>query len=646
MAIVASGQITIVDMYDKPPVQMRLTSNLPKIISKSSDGTAQLPDWTQTNLNVRAELYVGGNASNLITVGDSAVSYIRWYYNDGAGDVELTADGNGFTLSKEDQAKVNNKLTVNQNKVTSSKPSLMFTALVGYIYPGTTTVVPVSATIDFSLAQNGEKGVPGADGASAYSTYLTNTSHVFPVDNNSITTTELVTTTKAVVYKGLSTVAVTGDDQPTHIPTGFVVTKTATDTWQIKVPRGTDLSALESGDMEFGYTADGKYFVSLFSWSIAKNGKNGDSSTSFWMMADTDVVLKKWNGSSWVYEPSSITFSAKYQTGANTPANYSGRFRLTGFNGDTSLGVQDSATNEVSKTFTLNNNTNYTSIDARLFLAGGFTNLLDEINIRVVAEPRKLGTVSIYAESDTIRNHAGSAKINAKAYFNGVDVTASTVFQWEQEGVGIVGNSSSQLTVTSAMVDYSELFMCRATIDGTVYTDTIIIYDVTDPVAVDIQALNGTVFKNGEGTSSLNVLLWRNDSIIDANGTQFGYWWRKYRQNGVEDTSWKPTPATTPTLATAGPTIAKLTTTNTASNLTLDDVTYLRAGIQIFLGASTTVYTVSTVNTSTKIITVTPAITGSIAANTTVRIANYKNIRILNTELLDDKEQIVCAVIE
>ena len=172
------------------------------------------------------------------------------------------------------------------------------------------------------------------------------------------------------------------------------------------------------------------------------DGANGTSATAYWLISSASAIGK--NASN-AFNPTSITFTSKSQTGANAVANYSGRFVISETtDGTTFTDKYTSSTNESTKTYTPSA-TNIKSIRVRLYKAGGTSVLLDEQIIPVVID----GTNGASAVTAVLSNDSHNIPCNTSgtpSTYAGA-VTTMSVF------VGSTDTSSSwTYTVTPTNV--------------------------------------------------------------------------------------------------------------------------------------------------------------------------------------------------
>ena len=219
------------------------------------------------------------------------------------------------------------------------------------------------------------------------------------------------------------------------------------------------------------------------SFSIAFKGATGAAAMAYRLICDATHIVKAENGT---MSPGSITLTAQSQSGTNTPASYSGRFKIeTSANGSTWTAAYTSETNEASKTFSVPANIAF--IRASLYLAGGTATLLDQQLIPVVSDgptgPQGQPgadaiTVVLSDESHTFAAGtsaavAGSVTVNVLA-FKGATQIASTIGTISGQVTGLTTsianngktNASFTVTVTTSLTTASGQLTIPLTVDG------------------------------------------------------------------------------------------------------------------------------------------------------------------------------------
>ena len=108
--------------------------------------------------------------------------------------------------------------------------------------------------------------------------------------------------------------------QPTGMTTTISNNNSTTAKFTVTVTTAmTDLA----GVLTVPITVDGHSFTKLFTYSVALTGATGESSTIYTLNVSTSAVVLTHDG---IYNPSSITLSAKSKTGSQAPVDYSGRY--------------------------------------------------------------------------------------------------------------------------------------------------------------------------------------------------------------------------------------------------------------------------------------------------------------------------------
>lgn len=209
-------------------------------------------------------------------------------------------------------------------------------------------------------------------------------------------------------------------------------------------------------------------------------GDKGDSATAYSLIVSHAAIAKSVSGT---FSPTSITLTAKSQTGTNAYANYSGRFKIEVYNGSSWSTKYTSSSNENTKSYTIPSGT--TQVRCSLYLAGGTTTLLDQQTIPVVSDGAAGGdayTIILDNESHTFAGGtsaaiAGTATVNVYAY-KGATAIAPTVTKANISGlptgmsVQSVTNDSTNkkstivFAVTTSMVTRSGLVTIPVVADG------------------------------------------------------------------------------------------------------------------------------------------------------------------------------------
>lgn len=147
---------------------------------------------------------------------------------------------------------------------------------------------------------------------------------------------------------------------------------------------------------------------------------------------------------------------------------------------------------------------------------------------------------------DQFKNgNPSSLKIKAELIRGTTQDTTNLTYAWEKSTNGTtwsaVTGSTSELTVTPAMVDSFAMFRCKIT-DTDASSDTyqdvfttegVTILDVSDPYQVVIESSAGQFFKNNTGSTTLKAVVYQDGAEVDSGGTELTYTWTMTDKDGV-----------------------------------------------------------------------------------------------------------------
>lgn len=546
MAVVASGQITLIDLNDSKQLVSYIGSSQAKTVIYNPNNGQYTPNYASTPQVLTPQLFIAGSSQDLA----SQVKSIKWYYqvNSGGNPVEITDSDSTYELGT-DSVKT---LTIKSN-VLASAVTMTYICEMVFTDPDTGFDVVTKADIELVKVTNGQKGV---DGASAIMAVLTNDSHVIPTDKNGNNGNYTGANTTIVVYEGATdvssswTASATASSGVTGALNGktYTVTNMTTDTGYV------DITVSRSG-----YTS----ITKRFNLSKSKKGEDGATPTTYWLVVDTNAIAKAKNGN---YTPAKITVTSKSQTGTSAPTNYSGRFRISeSTDGTTFTTKYISSSDQDTYTYPASGNfpSNLKAIKVELFRAGDTSSLLDEQVVPVVVDGAD-GVDSVIAtvwtpDGNMIKNSQGSIKATITVYKGTTQVTPSA-FKWyiqdptattssggDADGgdgwrlltssynAGVTGYTTATITIPASSITGVESFKCVATYEGKKYQDICTVVDVSDPIVVTIIGLN--TFKNGQGESSYTAKLYRDGVEIDASGTEYVYKWYLYKSDSQLDSN-------------------------------------------------------------------------------------------------------------
>ena len=184
----------------------------------------------------------------------------------------------------------------------------------------------------------------------------------------------------------------------------------------------------------------------------------GTPATAYRLISSASAISKNTSN---VFNPASITFTSKTQTGSNAVANYSGRFIIAETtNGTDFTNKYTSSANESSKTYSPSS-TSVTAIRVRMYQAGGTSVLLDEQLIPIVADGKEAVTAVLSNDSHNIPcNTSGTPSTYAGAvttmsvFVGATDTSTSWTYTATPTNVtGTASNNNRTYTVTGISAD-------------------------------------------------------------------------------------------------------------------------------------------------------------------------------------------------
>ena len=154
--------------------------------------------------------------------------------------------------------------------------------------------------------------------------------------------------------------------------------------------------------------------VTSVSYSVSKNGADGQDSTSYWLIVSDAAIVKTVSG---VFSPTAITLTAKKQTGTAAAANYQGRLVIDTYNGST---WTNNRVNTDAATTTYSIPTGTTLVRCSLYPNGdtAHANLLDQQVVPIVidgVDGDDAYTIILTNESHTFPGTATAAAADSPA---------------------------------------------------------------------------------------------------------------------------------------------------------------------------------------------------------------------------------------
>jgi hypothetical protein len=408
MTIVASGQLTLVDLNDSKQLVAYIGASQPKTVIYNPNTGSYTPDYSSSNNVLTPQLYVAGSSSDV----SNQTTATRWYVQpNGTGTpTQITSSDSNYTLG----SGTPKTLTI-KNNVLASNNSMTYICEMDYLDPDTGLTVTAKTSIEIVKVTN------GANGTNAVIGVLSNDTHAVPADANGNVLSYAGAVSTMSVFNGST------DDSAnwTYSVTTTNVSGTASGSPANRTYTVTSLTA-DIGYVDFTATRSGYPSITK-RFTIVKNkqGVTGQNATTYWLVTPPTIQKSKTGA----YTPSSITVSAMSQTGSSAPAAYSGRFIISESNdGTTYTDKYTSSSDESSKTYTPS--AGIKTLRVRLYLAGGTSTLVDEQIIPIVSD----GVDSVYAtvwtpNGNIVRNNQGNITAKCDLYDGGTSVSATT-YKW------------------------------------------------------------------------------------------------------------------------------------------------------------------------------------------------------------------------
>ncbi|MEG1013806.1 MAG: hypothetical protein RSI33_06135 [Clostridia bacterium] len=531
MAIIATSQISIVDLSDGKSLSCYITSNLPKtqILDPNPSGSTS-PDWSgNPKLILTPVVFANQTALALNAAGLS----ITWKRKEGAGAEAATVTG---------EAVSGGVLTISTNKLTGVTSGLL-TYLCYVTYTDPDTGIPVNVVADITFSQiktalnaktayiSGEQVFKYDATSAVIPAQITLTANVANVtvskwqykaaigdwmdypttaDNTSITGGTLnVKPTHAIFVGDTATLrVVTSEDGVTDVMTIYKVRDGAT---------GTAGSAGASAPTAF-LTNENVTFAGNASGQVAAVTKTCNA-VAYRGTSKITPTVGTVTGA-----PTGMTVTAGEASNNEIPL-----FIVIAANA--TLGGTGAQQGELSVPITAPVATtlkiHWSKVNTGATGAAGADG----------ADGADAIVFSLYAPSGTVFvNGEGTLTIQTAAYKGTTAITTGATFAWKKYISGawtaISGQTGASLSVTGSTVDGVASFQCTMTYGGKAYTDTISLTDKTDNFQASIESSGGDVFKNAIGTSTLLCRLFQNGAEVDATGTDHTYKWYRRDKDG------------------------------------------------------------------------------------------------------------------
>lgn len=603
--ILATSQITIVDLNDKVSLSSHISCTVPQMQLKSNTGV-YIPDWATSNKNplLTAELYKIGISSSNIIGTDNDVKSVSWFYKNATESnwTAITSANTNFRLIG--TAPLYKQLKIVNNIMTEQVPGLAIKCEINYqeIWMNEPSIqsveFPFILSIQGQQGPQGSQGPQGQPGADAYSVVLTNENQSIACDSNGTPLSgELGTTGKAVceiiAYRG-----------GTKLTSALAENATLTNMNQFKYSIGANNAAYTTerfsgieGNSKFAIKTalvdSGSIPITIFflnefgqvitvrkEMTFVKSKKAIDAKS----LDITGESVFKQTGNT--ITPSSITLTATVQ-------NISGTIQWQTMVGSTWTNLNQGTTaNITTSTAGWSNNI----LKVKAYIVG--TNIHDIMTIIKVSDGTNgidAVNLSVWAPNGNIinNNNKTSIELQALMYSGTTDIStsANTSFKWiatNPNGSESVlqaaktgANGGWKCIVKADSIPTMLAVRCEATYANKTYKGHIVLEDKIDPIQAVVISTGGDTFKNGTGETYIYAKLIRNGEEIDpitlydnipgttghkandiiyikssksykklvnnawanasASDLQFAYSWTKFNQNGVHDTSYSAT---------------------------------------------------------------------------------------------------------
>lgn len=548
--IVASGQITLVDLNDAKVLQLYVNSNQPKIQIFNPNGTTSyVPDWSvaANNVILTPQMFVAGSNQDIIT--DASVT-IKWY-DAAAPTVQLVTDTNY------DIPTTGLKTLKIKKNMLQAKNQISYICKVTWYDPDVQATIEVIATIDFAKVTAGTDGI---NGQNAITAVLTNDTHTVPTDSAGNGGVFDTAQTRMLIYNGAT---LDSDNWNYTIAASSGITASLGTSTNKNLLSVTAMS-VDSGTVDItAKKTNNPDIVKRFTIIKNKQGITGANATSYWLVNSAPAIQKDSTGK---YVPATLTVDMRSQVGTTAPAFYGGRLMIYETTDGTTWGTAkytSSANETIPKVWTPT--AGIKAVKVEMYLAGGTSNKLDEQTIPVVADGTNgtngtNGQNSVVAyvwtpNGNVVKNGNGTVNAQCDVYNGTSQVNSGVTYQWYRykagladQGAGIgwekltstvnygcTNYATATITIPASAVESMTSFICVATYNTKTYKDVATIIDQSDPLQLVIFSPEGTVFKNGQGEKNPIAKVYQGGVEIDVSGTIYDYKWSLRKENGTVD---------------------------------------------------------------------------------------------------------------
>ncbi len=531
MPIIATGQISIVDLTDGKSLSCYITSNLPKTqILDPNPGGVVNPNWAGTpKLILTPVVFANQTALALTAAGVT----ITWKRKEGAGAEAVLATG---------EAVADGVLTVSQNKLTGVTSGLL-TYLCYVTYTDPETGIPVNVVADITFSQI-------KTALNAQSMWISG-EQIFKYDASSNVAPVQITLTANAANVSISKWQYkNGSDAWTDYPTTADNTSITGGTLNVKPTHAVfvgDCATLRVLTSEAAVTD----VITIYKVRDGAAGTPGGAGASAPMAFLTNENITFAGNVSGQVAAVTKTCNVVAYTGTSKVTPTVGT--ISGAPTGMTVTKGSAANNEIPISIAIAANATLGGSGAQQgtlsvpITAPVSTTLLihwSKVNTGATGAPGSPGAAgenaivfSLYAPNGSVfLNQTGSLTIQTSAFDGTTAISSGATYVWKKYASGawqtISGQTSTSISVAGSTVNGVQAFQCIMTYGGKTYTDTLTLTDKSDNYQATIESSGGDVFKNGIGSSTLLCRLFQNGTEVDADGTGHAYKWYRRDKDG------------------------------------------------------------------------------------------------------------------
>ena len=532
MPIIATGQISIVDLTDGKSLSCYITSNLPKTqILDPNPGGVVSPNWAGTPKLILTPVVFANQTALALTAAGVTVT---WKRKEGAGAEAALTTGEAIS---------NGVLTVSANKLTGVTSGLL-TYLCYVTYTDPETGIPVNVVADITFSQI-------KTALNAQSVWISG-EQIFKYDASSAVTPAQITLTANVANATISKWQYKNASNAwTDYPTTADNTSITGGVLNVKPTHAVfvgDCATLRVLTSEEGVT-DVMTIYKVRDGAAGASGSAGASAPMAFLTNENVTFAGNANG-----QVAAITKTCNVVAYRGTSKVTPTVGTITGAPTGMTVTKGTASGNEIPISIAIAANATLGGAGAQQgtlsipITAPVATTLLihwSKVNTGATGAAGAPGAAgqnavvfSLYAPNGSVfLNQSGSLTIQTSAYNGTTPITSGATYIWKKYAAGswtaISGQTGASLSVAGSTVNGVQAYQCTMTYGGKTYTDTLTLTDKSDNYQATIESSGGDVFKNGIGSSTLLCRLFQNGSEVDADGTGHTYKWYRRDKDGA-----------------------------------------------------------------------------------------------------------------